>query len=801
MSAIGTASPSSSAPISRSSPFTGSSSIFTLEDRPRDPPANLTRFAPDRRDWVLYDTAQNNEFLLWWLETDYGRRLTKNGRYNFRWSVESHSSKVWKQFDQVAELRSGRPKVICRSCFTPLNHPHHPHHKSHGTSTMGKHLKSKSCRRSVEKESVPAATPGPTQAARASLPPIGSRVTKTQLKDQLLRTISSAQLTFELVEEPTFRELLDLVYAGPQLLDIPSSKQLRQHMHDTVTTYQESQLQDLPGDSKVSIALCCWKSPLGQDFMAITAYYFDKQWSYREVLLGFELLCRPETGTDAGNQILGLIEKKGLLRRIFSVTIDYRVDANLVLSLQEKLISSGGISSLQLFVGVPGIVQAVQLCLERYLQNITNDPERGTVETECAISCGSGSIETYDAGIASILEKLYASPYFCEKKFDAEWRKIEYVVQVTMPFVHFTMFLLASKDATIHRACLLFETLMVQIDKSIEALGGKSALWKQKLRRALVGMKMELREIHEKTFEDFGVMYGTGTLIAPQYKVSAFDGARPSCLGHAERYIEYLKIFHLQYRPQMPTSLSCLHGMSCSPQLLELEQVLHPLTGLVANSMSQNDEVGQYLREGAVNISPRAYWKDHQREWPVLTRLARDLLSIPATGAGTERLFAVAENIYHLYGGHLDEPTMRDLVMYTYSEKSKSDKQLVNLVDHNTVGDEEWEEFGSRAERPEPISDEEWTPAAMSVDERSEDDGNSHAATVILESPPTDDLEQHLGDKGDDSSLFPPVTWLINRLYVRHVTWDPTREGTGDSVPSSTTQVPGSDRPTSFFVR
>ncbi|CAG7980065.1 unnamed protein product [Penicillium salamii] len=98
MSAIGTASPSSSAPISQSSPLNGSSSIGTLEDRPKNPPANLTRFAPDRRDWVLYGTAQNNEFLLWWLETDYGRRLTKNGRYNFRWSVESRSSKVGKHW-------------------------------------------------------------------------------------------------------------------------------------------------------------------------------------------------------------------------------------------------------------------------------------------------------------------------------------------------------------------------------------------------------------------------------------------------------------------------------------------------------------------------------------------------------------------------------------------------------------------------------------------------------------------------------------------------------------------------------
>ncbi|KAJ5350258.1 hypothetical protein N7541_007985 [Penicillium brevicompactum] len=797
MSAIRTASPSSSAPISRSSPFTGSSSIGTLEDRPRDPPANLTRFAPDRRDWVLYDTAQNNEFLLWWLETDYGRRLTKNGRYDFRWSVESRSSKAWKHFDQVAELRSGRPKVICRFCFTPLNHPHHPHHKSHGTSTMGKHLKSKSCRRSVEKESVPAATPGPTQAALASFRPIGSRVTKTQLEEQLLRTITSAHLSFELMEKPTFRELLDLVYAGPQLLEIPSSKQLRQHMHDMVTTYQESQLQDLPGDSKVSIALCCWKSPLGQDFMAITAYYFDKQWSYREVLLGFELLCRPETGTDPGDQILGVIEEKGLLRRIFSVTIDYRVDENLVLSLQEKLL------------------QAIQLSLRRYIENITSSPFG--VENVGATSRANDWADPSDGKeITRVLRKIRSFAKFvnetprkrdeflslqpagirllplddantrwnsvflmlkragrlrrfiyqyCQQSedvqhrlTDTDWRKVDYLVQLIMPFIQFTTALLVSKEATVHKVCFVFKILMDHLDESTQILRRKSTPWKRKLLESLLIMKMEFGEVYEKTFKSFGVMYGPGTLVAPQYKLSAFDEATSSQgLGGPERYIEYLRIFHLQYRPQMPTSLSCVNGLSCSPQLLGLDRLLHPLAGLAGGSRSGQDEVDQYFREGVVNISPSAYWKDHQREWPVLTRLARDLLSIPATGAGAERLFTVAQNICHSRGGHLDESTMRDLVMYAYSEGSESGKQSISRVERDTASDEEWEEFEVEAERPELISD----------DGGSEDDENSKAETVILESPPTDDPEQDLADKGDDSFLSPPVTWLINSIRRR----------------------------------
>lgn len=77
--------------------------------------------------------------------------------------------------------------------------------------------------------------------------------------------------------------------------------------------------------------------------------------------------------------------------------------------------------------------------------------------------------------------------------------------------------------------------------------------------------------------------------------------------------------------------------------------------------------------------------------------------------------------------------------MYAYSEGSELGKQSISRVEHDTASDEEWEEFEGETERPGPISDDEWGSAEMSVDKRSEDDENSKADTVILESPPTDD--------------------------------------------------------------
>ncbi|KAA8646714.1 uncharacterized protein ATNIH1004_005389 [Aspergillus tanneri] len=39
--------------------------------------------------------------------------------------------------------------------------------------------------------------------------------------------------------------------------------------------------------------------------------------------------------------------------------------------------------------------------------------------------------------------------------------------------------------------------------------------------------------------------------------------------------------------------------------------------------------------------NPRVFWKEHEHEYPVLAKIARDILSVPASGAGVERLLIV----------------------------------------------------------------------------------------------------------------------------------------------------------------
>src|ERR1700710_1554683 len=79
-------------------------------------------------------------------------------------------------------------------------------------------------------------------------------------------------------------------------------------------------------------------------------------------------------------------------------------------------------------------------------------------------------------------------------------------------------------------------------------------------------------------------------------------------------------------------------------------------------------------------VSVRAFWKEHQHEFPALTSLARDVLSIPATGAGVERLINVARDICHYRRGSLKPKTIRDLMMFLCTIKFEIEEEQLAFV-------------------------------------------------------------------------------------------------------------------------
>lgn len=61
-------------------------------------------------------------------------------------------------------------------------------------------------------------------------------------------------------------------------------------------------------------------------------------------------------------------------------------------------------------------------------------------------------------------------------------------------------------------------------------------------------------------------------------------------------------------------------------------------------------QVDEYIETDTAPIAqnPAKYWQDNQNKYPLLSRLAKDVLGVPSSSAPVERLFSIAGKVYLL---------------------------------------------------------------------------------------------------------------------------------------------------------
>lgn len=109
-------------------------------------PPSIERFGDRTKEWALWTEMTKTEFIEWWLTTEYG---TKAEAKRIRWDKKGYQSDVWTQFDQVAYINTGKPRVACKQCGIMLEHP-----VLNGTSGMRRHLKNGLCQRKSKQSNI-----------------------------------------------------------------------------------------------------------------------------------------------------------------------------------------------------------------------------------------------------------------------------------------------------------------------------------------------------------------------------------------------------------------------------------------------------------------------------------------------------------------------------------------------------------------------------------------------------------------------------------------------------------------------
>lgn len=92
--------------------------------------------------FYTYSDMSKDEFVAWWLETEFGRKK------RLHWSG-NRTAACWQHFDQVSNAKTGKPGAKCRQCHKVLDHPANGRY---GTTALHRHLAGPTCRKSTRQK-------------------------------------------------------------------------------------------------------------------------------------------------------------------------------------------------------------------------------------------------------------------------------------------------------------------------------------------------------------------------------------------------------------------------------------------------------------------------------------------------------------------------------------------------------------------------------------------------------------------------------------------------------------------------
>ncbi|KAJ5863538.1 uncharacterized protein N7529_005454 [Penicillium soppii] len=194
-------------------------------------------------------------------------------------------------------------------------------------------------------------------------------------------------------------------------------------------------------------------------------------------------------------------------------------------------------------------------------------------------------------------------------------------------------------------------------------------------------------------------------------------------------------------------------------------------------SKPEDDEIARYLARGIEIQKPRAFWKDHELEFPILARIARDILSIPASGAGVERLFNCARDICHYRRGQLKPSTIRGLMLHQFATNFDVEQKEIEVIkEYLSIGEAA---LLDQARKPmlhletlEPISDNEEedqepsiqdTQQKRSCNDDSDDERNNDQSKQVQRKRSKKRLSESLDEDDDDLPEMPIDESMLGR--------------------------------------
>ena len=112
--------------------------------------------------------------------------------------------------------------------------------------------------------------------------------------------------------------------------------------------------------------------------MAVTGYYIDENWQYKEVLLGFEPLTGTHSGPNLAVILRRMLEKHDILDRVFALTTDNASNNTTLAKSLEELLTNWQSDIMH----IPCLAHIIQLVANSLLRNIGVTPINDNLQNQ-----------------------------------------------------------------------------------------------------------------------------------------------------------------------------------------------------------------------------------------------------------------------------------------------------------------------------------------------------------------------------------------------------------------------------------
>ncbi|QVM12424.1 hypothetical protein D8B26_007053 [Coccidioides posadasii str. Silveira] len=522
-------------------------------------------------------------------------------------------------------------------------------------------------------------------------------------------------------------------------LQIPTRGTLYQVMNDMYNQLFRNLLFDHDPTTKVSLAVDNWTSPNNLAFMAINGYYITKDWEYREHLLGFESLEGAHTGKNMAEILQQSLAAWRLESNLLAITSDNASNngtmrAHLTHQLRPALQQLNKTTDWDAESGtIPCLAHVIQLVVRELVCNLKIQPDNDALPTtfdESSITDDLASTDTF----ANTLRKIRlvanatnASPQLAARfreyqqenqrkmiqdvrtrwnstyemcvralllrqavdlwiqdsspkyqrlrLLDHDWKQLEYMVGLLQPFSRFTKVLSKTTGPTIHLVWATYNHLFQHLEREEDK--AQQLTTRENIQEAIKAANLKFQKYYGDTEHPKGELLAVAAALHPSRRMRAYD-SEDWTSDERETYRQYILRFYKKHYEKYEQPREVILDVNDDIEQMIFERP-HQRRANFQNEMER------YLNDENLT-SPRApileQWRMLEPDFPTVARMARDILAIPLTGVGVERVFNVARDTCHYRRSRLHASTIKKIMLLKHGDK-------VHMLDEALISHEE----------------------------------------------------------------------------------------------------------------